>query len=350
MNDEAQGRRVGARLVAATNRRSVLFLTAVAVTAAVTVDAFDIGAAGLLAGGADSTLVRRGALGLLGGLVGYLGLRLLDQRRELQAVRISRAGAETALLETRLEAEDRAHEARNALMAIDGAARALDRHPDLLPAPVRAELADAVATEVAHLQRIIAGGPNESHGAFTIVEALAPAVVAARSRGIHVTSTGDASATATGSRAHTREVMHNLLENARRHAPGSRVTIDARAVGGRILVRVRDHGAGVPAPEREAVFERGFRSPGAGRDGCGLGLFISRQLMRGQGGDLWVEPARDGGAEFVLALPIAPAPTGGVAPEADAGWTTQRPAARAADSLPRVALGRLRVTPVEPAR
>jgi signal transduction histidine kinase len=71
---------------------------------------------------------------------------------------------------------------------------------------------------------------------------------------------------------------------------------------------VEDDGAGVPAAERERIFERFARlEPGRG---LGLGLYIGRQLARAHGGDVVVTDARlAGGARFELRLPLrAPAP------------------------------------------
>jgi signal transduction histidine kinase len=80
------------------------------------------------------------------------------------------------------------------------------------------------------------------------------------------------------------------------------------------VLAVEDHGAGVPAADRERVFERFTRlEPGRG---LGLGLYIARQLARSQGGDLVVTDARTaGGARFELRLPLR-APATPLAPPA----------------------------------
>jgi signal transduction histidine kinase len=67
---------------------------------------------------------------------------------------------------------------------------------------------------------------------------------------------------------------------------------------------VRDHGQGIPEAERERIFERFHR---LARDenggGLGLGLHISREIVRRHGGDLLVEAPEDGGSRFVMRLP-----------------------------------------------
>jgi signal transduction histidine kinase len=73
---------------------------------------------------------------------------------------------------------------------------------------------------------------------------------------------------------------------------------------------VADNGIGIPSEERERVFDRFHRSnnPAFHRvPGTGLGLYISRQLAEQHGGSLVIEgDGPDGGAQFVLALPLAP--------------------------------------------
>jgi two-component system sensor histidine kinase BaeS len=115
--------------------------------------------------------------------------------------------------------------------------------------------------------------------------------------------------------ARVRQIVANLLDNALRWTPpGGSVRLRARATpAGGILATVSDSGPGVPAREREAIFEP-FRSHPTpdGQHGSGLGLAIARQLARALGGDLRLEPGPPGaGARFTLELP-ARAPDGGV--------------------------------------
>jgi len=102
-----------------------------------------------------------------------------------------------------------------------------------------------------------------------------------------------------------RRVVVNLLDNAGRHATGH-VTVEV-ADG---CLTVDDDGPGVPAAQRERVFERFARLDDArARDsgGSGLGLAIARETARASGGDVTVTDAPLGGARFVLTLPVAAA-------------------------------------------
>jgi two-component system OmpR family sensor kinase len=94
-------------------------------------------------------------------------------------------------------------------------------------------------------------------------------------------------------------VLTNLADNARRDA--LQVLITVRRDGGRAVVEVTDDGPGVPAAERQRVFERFVRLAG-GPGGNGLGLPIARAVARAHGGDLTCEDA-PAGARFVLSVP-----------------------------------------------
>lgn len=103
------------------------------------------------------------------------------------------------------------------------------------------------------------------------------------------------------------QIVLNLLDNACKYAAeGGEVTVALAArPGGGALVRVADRGPGVPADQRERIFEKFHRVDErltAEKTGTGLGLSIARQLARGLGGELHCEARAGGGAEFILTL------------------------------------------------
>jgi len=109
-------------------------------------------------------------------------------------------------------------------------------------------------------------------------------------------------------------ILDNLINNGLSYTTRSpRLTISVCSEGARAVVRVADNGAGIPASDRERVFERFQRTNDfAFRDvsGTGLGLFISRQLAEGHGGSLAIESSTpEEGTVFALALPMLPAGT-----------------------------------------
>lgn len=104
------------------------------------------------------------------------------------------------------------------------------------------------------------------------------------------------------------QIVLNLLDNACKYAAqGGEVSLVlAPLVGGGVELRVADRGPGVPARQRERVFEKFHRVDerlSAEKSGAGLGLSIARQLARGLRGDLRYAARAGGGAEFVLTLP-----------------------------------------------
>lgn len=109
------------------------------------------------------------------------------------------------------------------------------------------------------------------------------------------------------------QVLGNLLSNAIKYTPApGRITVtpgirdgSAEVGGPWAIVQVTDSGPGIPANQREAIFEEFTRLDDTGpQKGHGLGLAIARRIARLLGGDLNVEPAADGGANFILRLPL----------------------------------------------
>jgi two-component system OmpR family sensor kinase len=81
-----------------------------------------------------------------------------------------------------------------------------------------------------------------------------------------------------------RTLAANLLDNAIRYTPsGGGVTLDAFTQAGRAVLEVRDTGPGIPAGERERVFDRFCRLPGSGTQGSGLGLAIVKRIADAHG-------------------------------------------------------------------
>src|SRR5437879_2638497 len=113
-----------------------------------------------------------------------------------------------------------------------------------------------------------------------------------------------------GDKRRTAEVVAGLVHNATKYAPeGTRIAVRIERADDRAIVRVQDQGRGVPPNERARIFEPYAR--GVGMDevpGSGIGLFASRRVVEGQGGDIWVEDAPEGGAIFAFTLPLARAP------------------------------------------
>ena len=105
-----------------------------------------------------------------------------------------------------------------------------------------------------------------------------------------------------------RRLLRNLLENARRYSSGE-ITLALSAGGSAAaplaVIRVNDRGPGVPAAQRERIFEPFYRLPGASEreGGVGLGLALVKSIAERHGGTVRCEDNPGGGASFVVELP-----------------------------------------------
>jgi signal transduction histidine kinase/CheY-like chemotaxis protein len=126
-----------------------------------------------------------------------------------------------------------------------------------------------------------------------------------------------------------RQVVLNLLSNAVKFTPdGGRVDVRASMQGQDLVVTVADTGVGVPAEDRQRIFDsfqQGAR-PSDQAEGTGLGLTLSKRILEMHEGRIWVESEVGKGSTFGLALPagseepaLASVPQGGP----DSGLTTE---------------------------
>lgn len=107
-----------------------------------------------------------------------------------------------------------------------------------------------------------------------------------------------------------KQVMTNLLGNAIKFSgSGTEISIAAKPEGGEVLVQVSDQGIGVPGNAIPNLFDRFYRVDNSSlreAGGNGLGLFISKYIVEGHGGRIWVESEIDNGSVFSFTLPITP--------------------------------------------
>jgi signal transduction histidine kinase len=104
------------------------------------------------------------------------------------------------------------------------------------------------------------------------------------------------------------QVLNNLLDNAFRHtATGGKVAVSARSVQqGLVQVSVSDTGKGIPPEDVPHLFERYYRATnGRNTKGYGLGLAITREIVRAHGGDIWAASEPGKGTTFSFTLPLA---------------------------------------------
>jgi two-component system OmpR family sensor kinase len=138
----------------------------------------------------------------------------------------------------------------------------------------------------------------------------ADAVADARATDLHRTIAlhAEQSVVVSGDPHQLRQVLANLLRNALVHTPpGTAIDVSVEARGERAVLKVRDHGPGLPTTDTETLFER-FSRMGKGRErgraGAGLGLAIVAGIVAAHGGRVAAENAPDGGARFTVELPV----------------------------------------------
>lgn len=124
----------------------------------------------------------------------------------------------------------------------------------------------------------------------------------------------------------TKQVMFNLLSNAIRYSPDdSRIEVKVEIDGDMARLSVSDHGVGVPAHEQERIFQE-FVQLGDNKQrtgGTGLGLPLSRKLVRLQGGEIGVSSLPGQGSTFWFTLPVGHIPEATPPPESIGDVSTE---------------------------
>ena len=102
--------------------------------------------------------------------------------------------------------------------------------------------------------------------------------------------------------------LRNLLDNAVKYSPGCRtVWVDWAPQDGRIAIRVRDHGSGIPPEERERIFRKFVRGAAAAAGsvkGAGVGLAMVEHVVKAHGGEIRVESEPGVGSTFTMLFPM----------------------------------------------
>jgi len=104
------------------------------------------------------------------------------------------------------------------------------------------------------------------------------------------------------------QVLGNLLENAVKYSPRQQpCELGVRPDGDRLVLWVRDHGAGIPRSELERIFDRFYQVDDSDTrpvTGIGLGLHLVRELVGVLGGTIEVETRPGAGSRFTVVLPV----------------------------------------------
>ena len=137
-------------------------------------------------------------------------------------------------------------------------------------------------------------------------EALVRAAVDMTASEVDIDVGSDVPETFIGDKRRLGRCLMSLLENAQKYAGGA-THIDIRRVDDHVRFAVEDRGPGIPPHERRHVFgrfARGERARSSSAGGTGLGLALTEEHVRLHGGRVALEDSDDGGARFVIEVPI----------------------------------------------
>lgn len=264
--------------------------------------------------------------------VGQVGSALNRMLGHVESALTARHESET---QVRRFVADASHELRTPLASIRGYAELVQRLPGDLPDDVvramgrvesEARRMTSLVEDMLLLARLDAGRDldlEEVDVAALAVDAVADAHVAGpdhawrldlralEGAGDEADDDGPTAAPVVGDEHRLRQVLVNLLSNARVHTPaGTTVVVAVAREGDRVVLRVRDDGPGIAEPLRSRLFERfarGDASRNRGSGSTGLGLAIVHAVVTAHGGTIEVD-GTPGSTTFTVRLPGAGAP------------------------------------------
>jgi PAS domain S-box-containing protein len=223
------------------------------------------------------------------------------------------------------------HELRTPLAAIYGSALTLTRENLELEATMRNKLLEVIVEESSRLADIVnelllasqldAGLLEvrvERCDALALVESVLDAARTHLPEGVSVElESADKQEVphVLADAGHLRQVLGNVVDNAIKYSPdGGDVYVRVTPADSFVRFTVADRGLGIPPAERSRIFEKFYRldpDMSGGIGGTGLGLYISRELVRQVNGRIWVEPNERSGSVFHVEIPAASEPVGG---------------------------------------
>ncbi len=261
-----------------------------------------------------------------------------SQRRLIEQAAVLEQGLDN---ERRLTAQQRdfvamtSHEFRTPLTVIDGHAQRLIKRSEKLDPRDIAERGARIRSAVQRITNIMdsllgASRVLDGHAVFHPTELelsalLREACQAHRdaTRGVIISEEFSAlSAIIRGDQKLLFHAFSNLISNAVKYSPlGSSVDVVARRESDWLVIEVRDLGIGIPAHDREHLFERYFRGSNAtGIAGTGVGLHLVSMVVNLHRGEIFVESQEGVGSRFIVRLPLP-------GPEVTAQITSSRDAA-----------------------
>ena len=215
------------------------------------------------------------------------------------------------------------HELRTPLTAVKGYVNMLQRRWDVLDEPTRLDALGTIAQRtddlVALTNHLLLGARAGAsrHSASAVAFELGGVVAASASAYRHVSArhevridVGPEPVHALGDASSVEQVVGQLVENAVKYSPlGGSVDVTVRRDGRFAVVEVADEGIGLPAGEELSLFAPFFQAGATNTrefGGVGLGLYIVRQLVEAQGGEVLARNRDEVGAVLGFTVPLAP--------------------------------------------
>lgn len=213
---------------------------------------------------------------------------------------------------------DVAHELRSPLMTLTASVEILERRQESLPT-VAQQAVELLSQDLRRFQQLVedllevsrmeAGAVQLQLSRFRLSEFLENVIYQSRSPHLELLyDPNDGFVSITADKRRLAQVMTNLIDNAEKYGNGANA-VRFDVIGDNVQIVVADSGPGVPAHQRERIFERFGRADAGKRgtaSGFGLGLSLVAEHVRLHGGQVWVTDRIDGeqGARFVVQLPI----------------------------------------------
>jgi signal transduction histidine kinase len=244
----------------------------------------------------------------IGGVIALILLAALARVLLLLDRAVSEARASEAAMRTFLA--DASHELRTPVAAIQATAERLLREQPHRPArdAIEAQLArdsrrlGHLIDDLLNLARLDARErPHREPVDLTELASVAAAATPTSEPAARVELLTNGPVPATGDREALLRAIRNLLGNAL--AVADTVVVEVAQTDDGPTIWVSDNGPGVPADQRERIFEPFVRLPRSPPGGTGLGLAIVRRTVESHGGTVTCEPSPTGGARFTLRLP-----------------------------------------------
>ncbi|GIG41212.1 ATP-binding protein [Cellulomonas phragmiteti] len=249
----------------------------------------------------------------LAGAVGYQAEAVLERDHLRAEARASRAERERGAMRTALLAAV-SHDLRTPLAAMKAGISAL-RTTHGIPEVDREELLADVDHHADRLQLLIDNLLDMSRldsGAVTprlerlALDEVVPRAVDSVADGAVAIDVPESLPLVMADAGLLERAVANVIENAVRHSPpGAAVHVSAQCVGDHLVIRVVDHGPGVPDAGKELMFTAFQRLGDAPRGkGVGLGLAVARGFVEANGGTIEAEDTPGGGLTMVVNLPL----------------------------------------------